>query len=126
MKGYKIIISIILVILVLIGFGYCSKLIYDQKLEISNINHIISNQDNKLKEQLTEINLLQESISNKDNAIRALQLSKESEVDNCNKTLKNLIELNNIVETNKEEEGVNKDEEFINLRNNIYQRYITK
>ena len=125
MKGYKNIISLILIILLLIIFGYSFKLIYDQKLEISNLNHIISNQDNKLKEQLTEINLLQESISNKDNAIRALQLSKESEADNCNKTLKNLIELNNIEDSNKEE-GVNKDEEFINLRNNIYRRYIIK
>lgn len=133
MKKYKILIIILLFIFLTGALTYYKLECKDLEKEIINKEKIISEQDNKLKEQLTEIGIITTDNENKKIIITSLEIRIAESDENCNKVIKDIEELQKIEKKNISKEKAKKGggvineesaDKYINLRNSIYSRHL--
>lgn len=142
--SYKIIISILIIIIIICGYFAITE-----KFEIDSLNLTVSKQDDKIKELLTTINIQKDDIDNKVVVIASLKKSLDDSANNCKSALSNLEKLyaidqitenqniempltegkpdsntKIIVKEASENDIIDKKtQEYINLRNSIYSTF---
>lgn len=117
------------------------SIIYKQQAEVNQLElnllsaqSTITQQENKIKEQLTEINLLVSDLEVRDKAVSALQYELKEIKEDVDNLLNNMTSLESIsavgqeIIINKNQDEVNvvdhkTGKDFINLRNNIVTSY---
>lgn len=136
MNNYKVIICLVLIILLGLLFWRMNSKINSLEQDLLTAEFTISQQDNKIKEQLTEINLLMGDLEVRENTILALQEQINSDKLNIEILVNNMTKLDSISAVGEEIIIVNKTtvdevnvvdnvtgQNFINLRNGIYGSY---
>lgn len=134
MLNYKILILVIIAFGVSCYIWFLKSRISDLEYGIIEKEKIISEQDSKLKEQLSTILILETDLKTKKQTIQALELKNNNSTQQCHEMIKNMMIIDDIGETIKEsnvletEDKKNEiqnetEKQYINFRNNIYSSY---
>ena len=96
MNNYKIIFLVLVAAAIAFFVWRQNEQIHSLEQKVAAYELTIQQQDNKLKEQLTQISILETDTKNKEIAIGSLQTKIDLSTKNCQDALQNLIDLSEI------------------------------